>query len=190
MKIFEKDIEHCLEVLRQGGLVLYPTDTIWGIGCDATHEMAVSRIYRLKQRAETKSMIILLGDQRDLLRYVAALDLEVFNYLDSVSKPTTVVYDGAIHLASNLVNADGSIGIRVTRDEFCRDLVLRFRKPIVSTSANLSGQPAPRFFDEIQDEIKKGVDYIVRYRQEDHEPKQASSVVKWKNGGEVTIIRP
>ena len=190
MKDFEKDIGQCLEVLRLGGIILYPSDTIWGIGCDATNEMAVQKIYKLKKREESNSMIILLADQRDLLQYVAALDLEVFNYLDSTTKPTTVVYDGAIHLAANIINADGSVGIRVVKDEFCKNLILRFRKPIVSTSANLSGLPSPRFYSDITDEIKKGVGYIVRYRQNDLTPCQPSSVIKWKNGGQVTVIRP
>jgi L-threonylcarbamoyladenylate synthase len=190
MKDFEKDIEQCLEVLGDGGIILYPTDTIWGIGGDATNEMTVQKIYKLKKRAESNSMIILLADQRDLLKYVAALDLEVFNYLDNATKPTTIVYDGAIHLAHNLINADGSVGIRVVKDAFCKDLILRFRKPIVSTSANISGLETPRFYSDITDEIKNGVDYIVQYRQNDLIPRQPSSVIKWKNGGQVTVIRP
>ncbi|MBL7738131.1 MAG: threonylcarbamoyl-AMP synthase [Chitinophagaceae bacterium] len=190
MRVFEKDIEPCLQVLRKGGIILYPTDTIWGIGCDATNAAAVQRIFELKKRAESNSMIILLADERALLHYVAALDLEVFNYLDTVTKPTTVVYEGALHLADNVINADGSIGIRIVKDEFCKDLVLQFRKPIVSTSANVSGTPTPKCYSEITDEIKSGVDYIVKYRQDDTTPRQASAVIKWKNGGQVTVIRP
>jgi L-threonylcarbamoyladenylate synthase len=189
MREFEKDIDQCLKVLKEGGLILYPTDTIWGIGCDATNAIAVQKIYQLKKRAESKGMIILLADQRDLLQYVAALDLEVFNYLDTVTRPTTIVYDGAIHLADNLINADGSVGIRVVKDKFCRDLILRFKRPIVSTSANLSGVRSPRFYNEISDEIKNGVDYIVQYRQNDLTPREPSSVIKWKNGGQATVIR-
>lgn len=190
MKDYQDDIEQCLRVLRSGGLILYPTDTIWGIGCDATNPQAVDRIYRLKQREESKSMIVLLADQRDLLKYVAALDLQVFDYLDSLSRPTTVIYDGAVQLADNLVHADGSIGIRIVQDAFCRDLVLRLKKPLVSTSANISGMPAPRFYEEIAAEIRDGVDYIVHYRRDDREPKQPSSVVKWQSGGNITVIRP
>ena len=190
MKAFEKDIEQCLQVLRAGGIILYPTDTIWGIGCDATNKAAVQRIYKLKKRSESNSMIVLLADERDLLQYVAALDLEVFNYLDTVTKPTTIVYDGALHLADNVVSSDGSVGIRIVKDEFCKDLILRFHKPVVSTSANISGMPTPKFYNEITQEIKNGVDYIVNYRQDDTAPRQASSVIKWKNGGQVTVIRP
>jgi L-threonylcarbamoyladenylate synthase len=190
VKEFEKDIEPCLKVLKEGGIILYPTDTIWGIGCDAKNENAVRKIYQLKKRSESKAMIVLLADQRDLLQYVATLDLGVFDYLDTVTRPTTIVYDGAIHLAENLVHSDGSAAIRIVKDEFCRDLVLRFRKPIVSTSANISGDPSPGSYDEITDAVKKGVDYIVQYKRNDQRQAQLSSVVKWKNGGGITVIRP
>lgn len=186
---FENDIKECLRVLEAGGLILYPTDTIWGIGCDATNEQAVEKIFELKRRPDEKSMIILVADERDILQYVAAPDLQVFDYLEGTKKPTTVIYDGAIGLADNLIAADGSIAIRICREEFCRHLLKRFRKPIVSTSANISGQPSPKIFEEITDPIKEGVDYVVKYRQEDKAIAEPSSVLKWHNG-KIQILRP
>lgn len=186
---FEYDITSCLKVLQQGGLILYPTDTIWGIGCDPTHASAVERIYKLKQRNDSKSMIILVADEREVLRYVASPDPTVFDYLSQCARPTTVIYDGAIGLAENMISNDGSIAVRICRDNFCRHLIKRFRKPLVSTSANISGQPTARVFAAIPDEIKKGVDYIVQYRQNDKKPGEASSIIKWGKNGRVEIIR-
>ena len=186
---FEKDIEKCLDVLRSGGLILYPTDTVWGVGCDATNEKAVEKIYKLKKRSDEKAMIVLVADEKDIMQHVAAPDLSLFDYLDKAIKPTTVVYEGALGFADNLVAKDGSIAIRICKEEFCRQLIKRFRKPIVSTSANISGMPAPKFFKEISDEIKNGVDHIVRYMQEDETSTQPSSLIKWNNGN-VTILRP
>jgi L-threonylcarbamoyladenylate synthase len=187
---FENDIGSCLRVLQSGGLILYPTDTIWGIGCDATNPVAVEKVYELKQRAETKSLIVLLAGQRDILKYTSQPDLRIFDFLKTVHKPTTVIYEGAIGLAPNLVNADGTIGIRLVEDEFCRHLIKRFRKPIVSTSANLSGQAAPASFNDIAAEIKNGVDYVVHHRRSDATPRQPSSIVKWNPDGTTTLIRP
>ena len=186
---FEKDIEKCLETLKSGGLILYPTDTVWGIGCDATNEKAVEKIYKLKKRSDEKAMIVLVADEKDIMQHVAAPDLSLFDYLDKATKPTTVVYEGALGFADNLVAKDGSIAIRICKEEFCRRLIKRFRNPIVSTSANISGMPAPNFFKEISEEIKKGVDHIVRYKQEDETSTQPSSLIKWNNGN-VTILRP
>ncbi|HET6995378.1 MAG TPA: Sua5/YciO/YrdC/YwlC family protein, partial [Chitinophagaceae bacterium] len=126
---FEKDIELCLQALRGGGIILYPTDTVWGIGCDATNEKAVERIYKLKKRTDNKAMIVLVTEQRDILQYVANPDTRVFEYLENVTKPTTVIYKGAIGLAENVVSKDGSIAMRICQDEFCRTLIKRFRKP-------------------------------------------------------------
>lgn len=187
---FEKDIVEATKVLKAGGLILYPTDTIWGIGCDATNEEAVAKIYRLKQRADEKSMIILLADERDIIQYVAQPDLEVFDYLDTTTKPTTVIYEGAIGLAGNLVNSDGSIAIRIPKDDFCIHLIKRFRGPVVSTSANISGQPSPQTFADVSDEIKSGVDFIVQHRQSDKSAAMPSSIIKWNVNGPPTIIRP
>ena len=185
---FEKDIEKCLEVLRTGGLILYPTDTIWGIGCDATNEKAVERIYKLKKRSDEKAMIVLVADERDIMQHVAAPDLSLFDHLEETTKPTTVVYDGALGFADNLTGKDGSIAIRICKEEFCRHLIKRFRKPIVSTSANVSGMTSPKIFKEITDKIKNGVDYIVKYKQDDETPAQPSSLIKWNNGN-ITVLR-
>ncbi len=186
---FEEDIRLSLETLRAGGIILYPTDTIWGIGCDATNESAVKKIYDLKKRPDQKSMIVLLSHERELLQYVAGPDMEVFQYLDTVTRPTTVIYDGAIGLADNLTGEDGSIGIRIVKEEFCRHLVKRLGRPLVSTSANISGDRSPAIFAEISTAIREGVDYIVKYRQDDDQPGQPSSIVKWENG-KVKVIRP
>lgn len=188
MNGFEQDIEQCLDVLKAGGLILYPTDTVWGIGCDATNESAVARIYALKERQDEKAMIILVAEERDVLQYTAAPDLAVFDYLSHATKPTTVIYEGAIGLASNLTSADGSIGIRICQEAFCRQLIKRFRKPIVSTSANISGQAPPSIFPDISEPIRKGVDYIVQYRQDDTAMASPSAVIRWKNG-EVEVLR-
>ena len=186
---FEQDIEQCLQVLKSGGLILYPTDTIWGIGCDATNEMAVQKIYDLKKRSDEKAMIVLVADERDVLQYTASPDLSVFDYLEQSQKPTTVIYDGAIGLAENLIGKDGSIAIRICNEQFCKHMIKRFRKPLVSTSANLSNQPSPKIFTEIPEEIKNRVDYIVQYRQDDKTIASPSSVIKWDNGI-ATIVRP
>jgi L-threonylcarbamoyladenylate synthase len=189
MNNFSNDIESCLEVLREGGLILYPTDTVWGIGCDATNASAVEKIFALKKRPDQKAMIALVADERDILQYVAAADLAVFDFLEQMIKPTTVIYDGAIGFAENLVAADGSIGIRICNEPFCRQLIKRFRKPIVSTSANFSGEPTASLFKEISEAIKAGVDYVVNYRQDDTTVAAPSSVIKWENGS-VRVLRP
>ena len=187
---FENDITAALTALHSGGLILYPTDTIWGIGCDATNPEAVRKVYELKQRAERKSLIVLVTDQRDILKYTSQPDLRIFDYLANVQSPTTVIYAGAIGLAPNLVNADGTIGIRLVHDEFCRHLIKRFRKPLVSTSANLSGEPAPAFYRVIDPRILAGVDYIVHHRRADETPRKPSAIVRWNPDGTTTAIRP
>lgn len=186
---FENDIEQCLKVLKDGGLILYPTDTVWGIGCDATNAEAVEKIYQLKKRPDNKAMIVLVATEQDVLQHVAAPDLQVFDYLEKTAKPTTVIYEGALGLADNLIAADGSIAIRICNEIFCRHLIKRFRKPIVSSSANISGESVAKTFAEITDEIKQGVDYIVRYRRDDTNIAEPSSLIKWNNG-QVKVIRP
>ena len=186
---FELDIANCLQVLRNGGLILYPTDTIWGIGCDATNQNAVEKIYQLKKRPDEKAMIVLAADEKQVLQHVANPDLAVFDWLKENNKPTTVIYEGAIGLAENLVPDIGTIAIRICKDEFCRQLIKRFRKPIVSTSANISGEPAPKNFSEISEEIKRGVDYVVEHRRDDLSIAQPSSIIKWNKDGRPTIIR-
>jgi L-threonylcarbamoyladenylate synthase len=188
--LFNTDIEACLRVLESGGLILYPTDTIWGIGCDATNEAAVEKIFTLKKRIETKALIVLIADERSLLQYVASPHIEVFDYIQGVSKPTTIIYENAIGLAGNLLAEDGSVGIRICADEFCKHLIKRFRKPIVSTSANVSGFPPPKVFSDIDIAVKEGVDYLVHYRQDDTTPVEPSAVVKSNKDGSFTILRP
>ncbi|HEY4206131.1 MAG TPA: L-threonylcarbamoyladenylate synthase [Puia sp.] len=187
---FQQDIDPSLAVLHAGGLILYPTDTIWGIGCDATNPAAVSKVYALKQRAESKSLIVLMADERDILKYTSQPDLRIFDFLHTVSKPTTVIYEGAVGLAGNLIGADGTVAIRLVQDPFCRHLIKRLRKPLVSTSANISGEPSPSFFTAIGPIVKEGVDYIVYHRQTDTTPKEPSAIVRWNKDATVTVIRP
>jgi L-threonylcarbamoyladenylate synthase len=186
---FQNDIEHCLVALKRGGIILYPTDTVWGIGCNAADAKAVERIFKLKKRSDNKSMIVLVAEERDVLRYVANPDPRTFEYLENIIKPTTVIYQGAIGLAENLTGKDGSIAIRICQDIFCKNLLKRFRKPIVSTSANISGLVSPLVFADIPQEIKNGVDYTVQFRQDDATPGEPSSIIKWNKDGSVTILR-
>jgi L-threonylcarbamoyladenylate synthase len=188
--IFEYDIEPCLQVLKSGGLILYPTDTVWGIGCDATNAVAVERIYQLKKRENHKAMVVLVAEEKDILSYVTQTDLQVFDYIKGVHQPTTIIYEQAVGLADNLLAENGSIGIRICRDPFCRQLIKRFRKPLVGTSANISGYPAPGCFQDIDALIIRGVDYVVHYRRDDPNPGRPSSIIKWENDGSYTILRP
>lgn len=189
MMDFHSEVEAALNVLRRGEVILYPTDTIWGLGCDATAEEAVKKIYRIKQRDDSKSLIILVAEERDILHYVAAPDPSVFDFIAEQERPTTLIFNGAINLPDNLIAEDGSIAIRIVKDDFCRHIIKRLRKPIVSTSANISGQPSPRFFDEVSEEIKLAVDHLVQWRQADKTPSQPSQIIRWKEGGEYEVIR-
>lgn len=186
---FASEVESALQALRKGQVILYPTDTIWGLGCDATCEEAVRKIYDIKQRDDSKSLIILVADERDILQYVSAPDLAVFDFLEEQTRPTTVIFDGAINLPDVLIAEDGSIAIRIVQDEFCRHLIRRLRKPIVSTSANISGQPSPRFFDEISEAVKAQADLIVNWRQDDKTPSLPSQIIRWKGNGNFDYIR-
>lgn len=183
------DINKALEVLRAGGIILYPTDTIWGIGCDATNEEAVRKVYELKKRADSKSMLVLVDTPARLQSYVSQVPDVAWELIDVADKPMTIIYDGAKNLALSLIADDGSIGIRVTDEKFSKELCLRLKKPIVSTSANLSGEPSALLFDQIGEEIKSGVDYVVQYRQNDNQQAQPSSIIKLGAGGEIKIIR-
>ncbi len=183
------DIKKALEVLKSGGVILYPTDTIWGIGCDATNPEAVQRIYDIKKREDNKSMLVLMENPALLDRYVDNVPEVAWDLVEIATTPLTVIYSNAKNLAENLIAADGSIGIRFTKEIFTSQLLQRLRKPIVSTSANVSGEKPPTFFDEISDEIKKRVDYIVEYRQDDTTPAQPSSIIKLGAGGQIEIIR-
>ena len=184
-----EDLKKACDVLRKGGLILYPTDTSWGIGCDATNEEAVQRVYTLKQRADNKAMLLLLGNEARLESYVQEVPEIAWSLIEVADRPLTLIYPGARNLAPNLIAEDGSVGIRITREEFSRRLCEQFRRPVVSTSANISGQPAPHAFQEIAEEIKQGVDYIVQYRQDDLTAAQPSSIIKLGAGGLFQIIR-
>jgi L-threonylcarbamoyladenylate synthase len=182
-------LKKALEVLKGGGVILYPTDTIWGIGCDATNEEAVKRIYEIKKREDSKSMLVLMENPALLDRYVDEVPEVAWDLVEISTTPLTVIYPGAKNLANNLIAEDGSIGIRFTKEEFTSKLLQRLRRPLVSTSANISGGKSPAFFDEISDEIKNAVDYIVEYRQDDQTPAIPSSIIKLGPGGQIDIIR-
>ncbi|HCY43530.1 MAG TPA: threonylcarbamoyl-AMP synthase [Prolixibacteraceae bacterium] len=183
------DIKAALEVLQKGGVILYPTDTIWGLGCDAANEDAVKRIYEIKNRQDSKSMLVLMENPALLERYVNEVPEIAYDLIELTDKPLTIIYDYAKNLAPNLIGEDGSIGIRITTEKFSSELIRRFRKPIVSTSANISGRPSPVSFDEIEDEILEAVDYVVKYRQDDTQKGVPSSIMKLGSGGEIKIIR-
>jgi L-threonylcarbamoyladenylate synthase len=186
---FENDIKNCVAALQQGGTILYPTDTVWGIGCDALNEAAVEKVFAIKQRPKEKSMIILLADARDVLQYVAAPPPDIIAIIEGFNRPTTVVYENALGFPENVVNKDGSIAIRVTTDPFCKALIKRYRKPIISTSANISSQPTPAIYKMISNDIISGVDYVVKYRQDDEEIKAPSRLVKMEDDGNITVLR-
>lgn len=186
----KEDINKALEVLRNGGTFLYPTDTIWGIGCDATDENAVKKIYNIKQREDNKSMIILVDEISRIDRYIDEVPEVVFQLLEFAEKPLTVILEGAQYLAQNVINKqDQSVGIRVVNDPFCKELIKRFRKPIVSTSANISGQPSPANFDEITSDVKDAVDYIVEHRQDDYTKAKPSGIILVRKDSTFKIIR-
>ena len=188
-KDWTEDIKKACRVMEEGGVILYPTDTIWGLGCDATNEEAVRRIYEIKRRADSKAMLVLVDSAVKVDYYVQDVPSVAWDLLEVADKPLTVIYSGARNLAPNLLAEDGSVGIRVTSEEFSKALCFRFRKAIVSTSANVSGQPSPRTFAEISEEIKQAVDYIVEARRTETAPARPSSIIKLGSGGEVKIIR-
>ncbi len=186
---FHDDIVKAVEVLRSGGIILYPTDTIWGIGCDATNPLAVKRIYEIKQRVDAKSMLILMENSNLLTSYISEMPEIAWDLIEVSDKPLTIIYPGAKNLASNLYANDGSIGIRITDEPFTQQLIQRFRKPIVSTSANISGQKPPLNFSGISPEIKQLMDFIVTYRQDDLSVSHPSGIIKLGIGGQIEIIR-
>ncbi len=185
----EDDIKQCIEVMRKGGIILYPTDTIWGIGCDATNAEAVKRVYDLKHRADNKAMLVLIDSEARLERYVSDVPEIAYQLIEVADKPLTIVYDGAYNLAHNLMGENSSVGIRVSHERFSQQLCRRFGRPIVSTSANISGAPSAKTFSEVSDDIREGVDYIVKYRQNDANPHEASSIIKLGADGTVRILR-
>ena len=184
-----EDLTKSLEVLQKGGIIVYPTDTIWGLGCDATNNNAVQRLYDLKGRAGSKHMLILMENPALLDRYVAEVPDIAWDLIEISTTPLTIIYPGAKNLAENLIAQDGSIGIRFTREKFTCELIRRFRKPVVSTSANLSGMPSPSVFNEIDEQILKAVDYVVKYRQDETLPAKPSGIIRLGPGGQVEIIR-
>lgn len=185
----QQEIKNAIETLKQGGLILYPTDTVWGIGCDANNQEAVSKIYALKQREETKAMICLVADDRMLKKYVKKVPQVAQNIFDVAENPITIIYDNAQNLAQNLIGADKTIAIRIPDDEFCYQLSRKLNAAIVSTSANISGAPTPKSYKEISRDILKGVDYIVNL-QKDKIMAKPSSIIKLSGDGVVKVIRP
>ena len=185
----EDDIRNAVEVMRKGGVILYPTDTVWGIGCDATNAEAVARVYEIKKRADSKALICLVDSDARLQRYVKKVPNVAWELFDCADKPTTVILDGAVNLAPNLIAEDGSIALRITQEAFSKELCYRFQKAIVSTSANISGEPSPGNFAEISQAIKDGVDYIVDPSLEKESTGKSSQIIKVGLDGEVKIIR-
>lgn len=186
---FEEDVRNCVKVLREGGIILYPTDTIWGLGCDATNQPAVEKIFGIKERHESKSLIILVNSTTMLERYIREIPDAALQITEVSDQPITIIYPGCKNLAPSVIAEDGSAGIRITVDDFCTEMITRFRKPVVSTSANKSGTTTPAFFDEITEEIISAADYVVKYRQQDRQKRQASPVIKVELNGVVRIIR-
>lgn len=185
----KQDILACLETLRSGGIILYPTDTIWGIGCDATNAEAVEKVNQLKGRTKDKNLIILLENDNNIASYVNEVPDVAYELIEYTEEPLTIIYSGAKNLPTNLIAEDGSIGIRVVKNDFCGELIRRFRKPIVSTSANFSGDPSPKTFDDIDQGIIDGVDYVVKYRQENTDEGKASTIIKLGPSGQFKLIR-
>ena len=186
--MLNEEVNKTIEVLKRGGIILYPTDTIWGIGCDATNYDAIKRIYELKKREESKSMICLVSDFKMLQQYIESIPEVAYDILKYANKPTTIIYDRPKRVAENIIAADNTLAIRVVRDGFCNALLRKYKKPIVSTSANISSLPSPKSFKEIDEDILKGVDYVVNLQRNKKNGK-ASSIIKLSNDGAVTIIR-
>ena len=187
--MLQDEVKKAIEVMKAGGVILYPTDTVWGIGCDATNADAVRKIYEIKKRADSKAMLCLVDSAARISRYVRKVADVTWDMIEMSDKPLTVIYNNVSGLAPNLIAEDGSAGIRVTREEFSKELCYRFQKPIVSTSANISGEPTPQTFSEISDEIKEAVDYVVHYNRQSREKHKPSSIVKIDENGTFTIIR-
>ncbi len=189
MSNFESDIKKCCEVLSKGGSILYPTDTIWGIGCDATNAEAIEKVYAIKQRPKNKSFIVLLAEAKDILTYVANPHPDIISIVENFDRPTTVIYNNAVDLPDSLVHETGTIAIRVTTDTFCKALIKRFGKPIVSTSANISSESSPASFHDINNVIKEEVDYVVGYRQDDTSEATASQIIRINDDDTIQVIR-
>jgi L-threonylcarbamoyladenylate synthase len=189
LPMLKDEVAKALKVLQDGGIILYPTDTIWGIGCDATNTEAIKRIYALKQRDEAKSMIILLDTENKLESYISDVNPLAYDLIEYAENPLTLVMPGAKNISPAIISSDGSIGIRISKHLFCQQLIQRFRKPIVSTSANISGKPSPQYFSQVEAEIIHGVDYVVDIDQHDMEIKTPSTIMKLEPNGTFAFIR-
>lgn len=187
---FNNDIREAIKVLKRGGIILYPTDTIWGLGCDPNNESAIRRIYEIKQREDSKSMLVLASDSLMLANYVEEIPDSAAQLIEAADSPLTIIYPSACNVHPLLIAEDGSLGIRIPDDEFLQALLIAFRKPIVSTSANISGRPSPASFREISEEIIESADYVVKYKQMDRRPAKASSIIKVDQHNRIQIIRP
>ena len=189
----EEDIRQAVDVMRRGGVILYPTDTVWGIGCDAANVEAVKRVYEIKQREDSKALICLVDSSARMQRYFRNVPDVAWQLIDAMEngecRPTTLILDGAINLAENLIAEDGSVGMRITSEPFSKELCYRFQKAIVSTSANISGEPAAQNYRDINPRIVEAVDYVCWSRRQEHKPHTPSAIIKLKENGEVTIIR-
>ena len=185
----KEDIQNCLNTLRKGGIILYPTDTVWGIGCDASNPQAIQKIYDLKGRTFSKALITLVGSEVMLERTVLNMPEIAWDLIESANRPLTLIYDEVKGVAPNAIAEDGSCGIRLAKDTFCQQLIQRLGKPIISTSANVSGEETPKDFRSISDTILKGVDFVVNYRQNEVTSQKSSNIIKLKNNGEIKIIR-
>ncbi len=185
---FKEDIAKALETLRNGGVILYPTDTVWGLGCDATDKDAVDKIYKIKNRADAKAMLSLVGSDGQLQQFVRDIPDAAWQLIDAAVRPLTIIYDSPVGIADNLKAEDGSAGFRITSEKFSSELCKRLRHPLVSTSANISGRKAPETFGEIDDEIKKSVDYIVETGRENGKA-EPSNIIKVGNSGIIKVIR-
>ena len=183
------EAKRAIEVMKKGGVILYPTDTVWGIGCDATNEEAVKRVYEIKKRVDDKAMLLLVDSPDRIVRYVSKIPAVAWDLIELTTKPLTIIYDGARNLAPDLIAEDGSVGIRVTNEMFSKELCYRFQKAVVSTSANISGEETPGNFSEISPEIIDAVDYVVGYRQLERGKAKSSGIIKLTENGTVTIIR-
>lgn len=185
----EEDIKNAIDVMKKGGVILYPTDTVWGIGCDATNVDAVDRIYKIKHRDDSKAMICLVDNEARLQKYIRNVPDVAWDVMELATKPTTIIFDNAVNLASNLIGDDGSVAMRITKEEFSKELCYRFQKAIVSTSANISGLPAAQNYCDIDERILSAVDYVCWTRRQEHYPHQPSSIIRIKENGEFAIIR-
>ena len=185
----KEDIKNAIYAMRKGGVILYPTDTVWGIGCDATNAEAVAKVYKIKQRDDSKALICLADSVDRVQRYVRDVPAVAWDIMELSEKPTTVILDGAVNLAPNLIAEDGSIGLRVTNEPFSKELCFRFQKAIVSTSANISGAPAAQNYCDIDPALLEAVDYVCWTRRQEHKPHTPSSIIKLTKDGQVTIIR-